>query len=282
MLELGMYAATGFRSVRARIEMLTPSRIAAGLVLTAIIPYLIYTVGTGVFQLRSALALLAWVTLASFWYVVLGRRSAADVGFLILMAVPILFKAFRDLYVDAVPRLQASVLGVLMWYRIGIFAVLCIRRMEGIEFGFVPLLREWRIGVWNYLLFLPVGVALAYSVEFIRPSPLPIDLRTAGIAAGTFLVTLWGLALAEEVFFRGLLQQMLAKKLKANAVAIVLASLIFGSVHLAFREFPNWKFALLATCAGIFYGRAYWQAQSVRAAMVTHALVVTTWRVFLA
>jgi uncharacterized protein len=48
-----------------------------------------------------------------------------------------------------------------------------------------------------------------------------------------------------------------------------------------YRQFPNWKFVLLATCAGLFYGRAYIQARSIRAAMVTHALVVTVWKVFL-
>ena len=35
---------------------------------------------------------------------------------------------------------------------------------------------------------------------------------------------------------------------------------------------------LLAAVAGFFYGRAYVEARSVRAAMVTHALVNTTWR----
>ncbi len=41
----------------------------------------------------------------------------------------------------------------------------------------------------------------------------------------------------------------------------------------------------VAAAAGIhriFCGHAYAQAGSVRASMVTHALVVTTWKVFLA
>jgi hypothetical protein len=38
---------------------------------------------------------------------------------------------------------------------------------------------------------------------------------------------------------------------------------------------------VLATFAGLFYGRAFLQARSIRAAMVTHALVVTVWQVFL-
>jgi membrane protease YdiL (CAAX protease family) len=53
-------------------------------------------------------------------------------------------------------------------------------------------------------------------------------------------------------------------------------------VHLPFRQFPNWRFAILAGVAGIFYGLAFLKAKSVRASMVTHALLVTTWRVFFA
>jgi membrane protease YdiL (CAAX protease family) len=79
-----------------------------------------------------------------------------------------------------------------------------------------------------------------------------------------------------------LLQQLLTRKLRKQTLGIVIASVVFGAAHLGFREFPNWRFALLAASAGWFYGRAYAQAGSIRAAMVTHALVVTTWRVFLA
>ena len=55
-----------------------------------------------------------------------------------------------------------------------------------------------------------------------------------------------------------------------------MATLAFGLVHLPFRSFPNWRFALVATVAGFFYGRAYSLSGGIRAAMVTHALVNTT------
>jgi membrane protease YdiL (CAAX protease family) len=57
---------------------------------------------------------------------------------------------------------------------------------------------------------------------------------------------------------------------------------VFGLVHLWFREFPNWQFAVIAGVAGVFYGLAYVASGGIRAAMVTHALVVATWRTFLA
>jgi hypothetical protein len=61
---------------------------------------------------------------------------------------------------------------------------------------------------------------------------------------------------------------------------LLIASLVFGGVHLWFRMFPNWRWALLAGVLGWFCGRARNQAGSIRAGMVTHALAVATWRGF--
>ncbi len=61
---------------------------------------------------------------------------------------------------------------------------------------------------------------------------------------------------------------------------LVAASLLFGAAHLWFRAFPNSRFAALAALSGLFYGLAFRQARSIRAAMVAHALTVTTWRKF--
>jgi membrane protease YdiL (CAAX protease family) len=168
-----------------------------------------------------------------------------------------------------------------MWYRIGIVAVLCIRRMEGIGFGLVPRAHEWRVGLVHYLLFLPAGYILAERLDFIRPD-FQVSATLMGRALLTFAGALLVLAAAEEFFFRGLLQQMLTRVTRSRWFGLILCSVVFGAAHLAFQDkFPNWRMALLATCAGLFYGHAYQQAGSIRAAMVTHALVVATWRVFL-
>jgi len=89
-------------------------------------------------------------------------------------------------------------------------------------------------------------------------------------------------ALAEEFFFRGFLQVLLAKRLRSETAGLVAASVLFGLAHLWFRSFPNWRFAIAAAVTGVFYGLAFLKAGSIRASMVTHALVVTTWRMFFA
>jgi hypothetical protein len=62
----------------------------------------------------------------------------------------------------------------------------------------------------------------------------------------------------------------------------MITSLLFGAVHLGFRGFPNWRWAMVVSVLGWFCGRARNQAGSIRASMVTHALVATTWRAFFA
>ncbi|MCP5111229.1 MAG: CPBP family intramembrane metalloprotease [bacterium] len=190
------------------------------------------------------------------------------------MAGVYMAKVFDGIYPEPVDGLHIEVLGQLMWIRLGISAVLLLRRMGGIGFGFWPTAAEWRIGLWQYLLFLPAGALLMYGLDFARFDPAD-GFWWKGI--GTFFGILWVVALAEELFFRGMLQRWLVDWL-GSKTGLVLTSLAFGAVHLPFREFPNWEFATLAALAGLFYGRAFLQGNGIRAGMVTHALVVATWR----
>ena len=98
------------------------------------------------------------------------------------------------------------------------------------------------------------------------------------VAAGTFLGIYAVLALFEELLFRGILQNLTAASLGRPVAAQTLTSLIFGLCHLSFRGFPNWRFAIVATLLGWFCGQAYRERATIVAAMITHALVVTGWR----
>jgi len=106
--------------------------------------------------------------------------------------------------------------------------------------------------------------------------------RVAVQAIGTFFGFLWVVGLAEEFFFRGLLQAWVAEWLGNQRLSLCLVSVAFGSVHLWFKPFPNWRFAIMAALAGVFYGLAFQKEKSVRASAVTHALTVTVWRLFVA
>jgi membrane protease YdiL (CAAX protease family) len=273
LLELSFYSALAFPALHRKMEAwgrLLPAMMVAA----AAIPYCIYSLFTGVFAPAGLLAISLLAALAAWWFRVLPRSSITDVGFLLFMAGTYMVVGFRTFYADPWDGLRVDFLGQLMWIRIGIVALIVIRRFEGTGFGFWPDGREWRIGVKHFLYFLPLAVALAYGLDFARLS-LAQDWWYK--APATFIGILWVVALAEELFFRGLLQQWLCRWLRP-AAGVVATAILFGAAHLPFREFPNWKFALLAAVAGWFYGRAFIEGRGIRAAMVSHALVVTTWR----
>jgi membrane protease YdiL (CAAX protease family) len=98
--------------------------------------------------------------------------------------------------------------------------------------------------------------------------------------AGTFLAFLWVVSLSEEFFFNAVLRDWMEELTGHPGSALVLTSVVFGLVHLPFRGFPNWRWAMVAMVLGYFSGLARNRAGSIRASVVMHALVVTVWRAF--
>jgi membrane protease YdiL (CAAX protease family) len=279
--EVTFYYALAHDRIRERIEKWPPVRVAGALTAAAITPYLFASFGLGSFTWRSLLSLAILAAIASFWYVLLPEKPGADLLFIALMSVVMLVRVFPHIYVSPHPKVPLSALGQAMWVRTGVFVMLAIRKVPGVGFGFWPTKREWKVGAVAYVLFLLCAFEIAIAIKFAKPHWPPGGWeKTTLRAVATFFGTLWVLALGEEFLFRGLLQQWLTAWTKSVVLGLVLASLIFGSVHLWFRPFPNWRLAILAAIAGVFYGAAFNRTKSIRASMVTHALVVTTWRVF--
>jgi uncharacterized protein len=281
LLEVSFYYVLGVERLRARLEKLPPAGIAAALTVAAALPYCAASLALRSFHWGS----LGWIAVlaasAAFWYVLFPRRAASDILFLLFVAVVVLLRVLPRLYASPNPKLPLAVLGQLMWFRTGLFAMLSVRRVKNIGFGFWPAPREWKIGALYFALLLPVAGVFAWFMRVARPHlEFSAWERTTVLAVATFFGTLWVLALGEEFFFRGLLQQWVTAWLKSEWAGLILTSLLFGAAHLWFRAFPNWRLAVVAAVAGLFYGLAFRQAKSIRASMVTHALTVTTWRIF--
>ena len=280
LLELSFFYVLGSEKLRGRIEKWPSSVTALALIGAAVAPYVEATLALKSFGRTEFFALAGLAAVVAFWYVILPHKPAVDILFLILMGAVMLTHVFPRIYPNPVPKLQIPVLGQLMWIRTGAMAMLCIRRVSGVGFGFWPSKRDWTIGVAYYAAFVVVAIGVAWWIGFGKPR-LPHGWeKTTLYAIATFFGILWVVALGEEFFFRGLLQQWTARWLSSETAGLIVTSMLFGSVHLWFRAFPNWRFAIMAGLAGVFYGLAFQRARSIRASMVAHALVVTTWRVF--
>jgi membrane protease YdiL (CAAX protease family) len=84
-------------------------------------------------------------------------------------------------------------------------------------------------------------------------------------------------AVPEELFFRAWVQNLLERRVGRRA-ALVLASILFGLSHFNKRSARfNWRYVLLATIAGVFYGRAWRENRRVPASTITHASVDWLW-----
>lgn len=248
------------------------------LVVSALAPYLVYILPTGAFRPAHFLQLAALAGCGAFWLRLTNGRRGAQWLFLLFVGAVTLAKLFKTIYSQPFPDLRVDALGQLMWFRLAITAWLLDGPRRPAGFGFLPSFNEWKIGLLAFACFVPVGILLVWTTRFATFQLSPgFWWKGVGTFVGVFLVV----ALFEEFFFRGVLLEAMRKPW-GDAVALFASSLLFGLVHLWFRDFPNTRFALLATSAGLFYGGAYLAAGSIRAPMVTHALVVALWRVVLA
>jgi uncharacterized protein len=282
LIELAFYLAPGFASVRKSFDALGSKPLRAALLaVSGVVPYLIEALSMRTFHLASFMELLALVLVAAFWYVWTRRDMLVDFLFLAFMAAVYLSRSFDHIYGRITPHAPLGILGQLMWIRVGLMAVLSLRSLDDACFGFVPTRTEWRIGTQHFLYFLPIGAGLAYVVSLgqFHPQQLPWWKFVAFLVL-TFWGILWVVSLAEEFFFRAFLQRVIARGTHSETVGLLAAAILFGLVHLPFRKFPNWRLAIVAAALGFFCGLSLLRARSVRASMVTHALVATTWRMF--
>jgi membrane protease YdiL (CAAX protease family) len=272
-VEYPFYLVPAFPELRKRLAgpILPPF-----LILSVLTPYVTCYAAIGRLQLASVLELAVFPLVVGVWYLVLPVNMVFDLAFLALLGFFLISGYFDRIYFSFYAALPIAILGRLALFRTAAMVLMLERRVPETGYGFVPNGREWRIGVLHYFYFLPVAACLALPLGVVRfASPAPL-WKTLGI----FLAFLWVVALFEEFVFRGVLQPWLARWTGHPWAGLLAASLVFGAVHLWFRTFPNWRWALLAAILGWFCGRARNQAHSIRAGMVTHALAVATWRGF--
>ncbi len=166
----------------------------------------------------------------------------------------------------------------LLLVAVGAWSFLLWRGLEssGYEFSFSPAV-IWDAAV-HFTQFAGIAIPLGFAMRFIGWNP-----RWRGLWAFSFdLATIFVfIAVSEELYFRGILQNLLEKTWHSRLGAQAAASVLFGLSHIRHAPFPNWRYVVLASVAGWFYGSAYRRHRSLMASATMHALVDTLWRTWL-
>jgi hypothetical protein len=280
LLTLVPYLAVAFfpDSAAARVRTLPAlARLACPAALA--IPYLMVASGAGVFRWGwFALYALAPVAIA----LLLGQAVRVDADqrgdwrdFLVLAVLGL---AVDLRWFERAWPAHLAVFNKILLLDAGIYGFVLIRQLDGTGFDLRLRLRDLGIGLREVAVYTPIALALGLSLDFLHwhggwPGMAPI--------AGAWCFTFFFIAVPEELFFRGWLENLLEKRLGRRG-ALFLTACLFGLAHFNKRAAHfNWQYVLLAALAGIFYGRAWRAERRVGASAVTHATVDAIWSLWL-
>jgi len=211
--------------------------------------------------------------------------------FILLLDLIIPGVSIRDLFqnLDLLPDVSAPLFSgvslpipTLIAVSLALYLFFVRHPLKGIGFSFRITRRDLKLCLQGLLAYGLIGLHVGILMGFLRFDPtLPslLDL-VGGILAGYLFV-----ALIEEVLFRGVIQNLLAKRLKNENIALIISAVIFGLAHLnnATQGFPvpNWAYVLMATLAGLAYGWVWQRTRKVTVSAITHMLVNLVWGLLL-
>ena len=154
-----------------------------------------------------------------------------------------------------------------------LYSYLVVRRLDRVGYDFRIRLRDLAIGARECLFYAPIAIGLGLLLQFLSPhSGVPAASR----ALGAVLITFFFVAAPEELFFRGLLQNLLESRI-GHPRSWIIASVIFGLSHFN-KPLPfNWRYVIMGSIAGMFYGRAWRDRRRLAASATTHTMVDVLW-----
>jgi uncharacterized protein len=174
-----------------------------------------------------------------------------------------------------------SVFNKMLLLDAGIYGFLVIRRLDGVGFDLRLRTRDWRVGLRELAIYMPIAVALGLGLGFLHWHGVwPAWAQVMQLPAAA-IFTFFFIAVPEELFFRGWLQNLLERRMGRYG-ALATTAVLFGLAHWNKRTANfNWRYVLLAALAGVFYGRAWREERRVGASAITHAAVDTIWSFWL-
>lgn len=278
LLLLALYLAPGFAISRSWLtRRFRGLRGAAASVVVFLLPYLIYCAGAADFRLAAFGKLFALAALPLGLFVAVPvtnprRLNWQDALVLLWLFLPVQFHLISGIWnvpvnLDFMARL--FLVGVAAW------SFLIQRGVENAGYEFTVSPAIVRDALVSFAGFIVIALPLGFALRFIAWNP---QYRGLGPLLSSYVTLFMFVAIAEELFFRGLFQNLLEVSLGSRHAAQAIASVLFGLSHIQHAPFPNWRYVAMATAAGWFYGWAYRKHRSLMASAGTHALVDTVWR----
>src|SRR3984957_1428760 len=276
VMELAPVVAFGFAAERtARLIRCQPLALRLILPPLCVMPYILISVSAHIFRWQwFALYLALPVTIA--W--LLEQAAAADPEqrgnwrdaiILLTLGLSVDLRWFDSAWPSGLQALHK-----LLLVDMGLYGFLAIRQLSGTGFDFHIRWSDWKTGLRELILFTPLVLTLGLALGFIHPHA---NRQHLGAAVLRWVLMFIFTALPEELFFRGWVQNLLERRV-GRRLALATASVLFGLSHFNKRAAHfNWRYVLLATIAGIFYGRAWREHRRVAASTITHASVDWIW-----
>jgi len=253
------------------------SRIACAALLA--LPYVILTLPRGTLNWPLAATLVFICVLVA---AVLHRwptpANWADLGVLLLVGLVIDLGLLNTAWPFGThgPLWPAGLGGFpkMMMANVALYGYLVIKPIDGVGYDLVPQFSDLKTGLREFLFYAPLVLPLGFLMGFLHWHGA--QANTLEIP-GAWVFTFFFVALPEELYFRGLIQNLLERRMGRNS-ALITASILFGLSHFNKRTmFFNWRYVILAAIAGFFYGRAWRERKRLFASSITHATVDTVW-----
>jgi len=242
----------------------------------AFLAYLVYTLGTGTFAITRVLVVGLFVFLPLALAASAERAAAGAWQDFVLVAgvwAAVKFGPSHRVWLYPDAKL-AYAFTVLLAVNVALAVFVLMRRVGGIGYsiGWGP---KWGSYVAaSFCLFACLAIPLGHVLHFITFAPQWQAWKSVPFTAAAILfLTAW----PEEFLFRGLLQNLLSRACKSEWAGWWTASVLFGFSHITNLGFPNWRYVILASLAGMFYGWTWRKTGSIFASAIVHGLVDVTW-----
>ena len=265
------------RNVPDRIA--TVAGPASGWILAVILffIFLVYALGTGTasFARLGSVAAFIFLPLA----LLSSAQSAApgawqDLFILVAIWVTVKFGPSHWFWPYPGGRL-AYIFTVMLAVNIAIAGFLLLRRTKGIGYN-IAWGTNWALYILGALVLIAcIVVPLGLKIHFLVYSPHINEWKSFfPLSIAILFFTAW----PEEFLFRGLLQNLLSRATNSDTAGWIAASILFGFSHITNNQhFPNWRYVLLASIAGLLYGWTWRKTNSIFASALVHAGVDILW-----